>query len=749
MIKTSKFLIKTTICSALVGVSLGSVYMLPLFAQQTMLIDEGIPTQTAFFQEPFTAETIPLDAAAIYQEITPNDEYSTITRSVLSQIVRNHYSDVNVNDDFSNILLDRVIDSLDPSRIYFTEADINEFDQYRFELDDFLRAGDVEAGFLMYNRYQQRVIERLVFSLKRLEEDGSPFDFTLDEYLILDRSEAPWATSYNEIEDLWRKRVKSNVLSALLSDDTYEEAKGNLSERYRAQLSQVLKNDQREAFQYYMDAMTLSIDPHTQYYLPQAAENFTMNMSLQLQGIGAVLTTEDEFTEVVSIVPGGPADMAGDLQPRDRIIAIAQGDEEFIDVIGWRVDDVVQLIRGEKGTVVRLSVISNNADNDFDREIVSITRDTVQLEDESAKSEIVEIERNGEIYTVGVIDLPTFYIDFQALQNRDSNYRSTTRDVRVLLEDLKAENVDAVVVDLRNNGGGSLSEANFLVGLFIDRGPTVQVMDADNNNNVYGDSDPGLVYEGPMAVLVNRLSASASEIFAGAIQDYQRGLVLGSQTFGKGTVQELIQLNTGQLKITRSKFYRISGESTQHRGVLPDINFPDLYDASDEIGEAALDRALPWDTIETTSFYRPFANLKPALPALTSRHEERLQNDPDFNYIEAQIARALENQEDETLSLNIEILLAEREENDAWRLQLENSRRLAKGEEPYESIEAMENSGDEEEDTIAVNKPGLDEEELIDGDEEEDPYLRESANVLLDLIELQADSAFSMAQKSN
>jgi len=734
MIKTPVISARNIFYTTLLSLGLSGLYSLPLSAQQTAAL---------------SAENIPLDVDAIYKEITPSEEYTTITRSVLSQMVRNHYSEVRVNDDFSSTLLDRVIDGLDPSRIYFTQADINEFEQYRTELDDMLRAGDVEAGFLMYNSYQKRVIERLVFSLKRLEEDGSPFDFTLDEYLIVDRSEEPWPASHDELEDLWRKRVKSNVLSALLSDETYEEAKEDLSERYRSQLSQILKNDQREAFQYYMDAMTLSIDPHTQYYLPQAAENFTMNMSLQLQGIGAVLTTEDEYTEVVSIVAGGPADMAGELQPNDRITAIAQGDGEFVDVVGWRVDDVVQLIRGEKGTVVRLSVIPNNADNDFERNIISITRDTVQLEDESAKSEIVEIERNGETYKIGVIDLPTFYIDFQALQNRDPNYRSTTRDVRVLLEELKAENVDAVVVDLRNNGGGALNEANSLVGLFIDRGPTVQVMDADNNNNVYGDSDPGLVYDGPMAVLVNRLSASASEIFAGAIQDYQRGLVLGSQTFGKGTVQELIPLGEGQLKITRSKFYRISGESTQHRGVLPDIDFPDLYDVSDDIGEAALDSALPWDTIETTSFYRPYANLQPILPALVSRHQERLQNDPDFNYIEAQIARALENQEDNTLSLNMDTLLAERAENDAWRLQLENSRRLAKGEEPYESIEAMENANEAEEEAIAVNMPGLDAEDLSNDEQTDDPYLRESANVLLDLIELQSDNVFSMAQQRN
>ncbi len=733
MSKYSALSAKNILSAAVLGLSLGFLGSLPLLAQQTALL----------------ADDIPLDVAAIYKEIQPIAEYTPITRSVLSQLARNHYSEVRVNDAFSSKLLDRIFDGLDPSRLYFTQADIDEFEQYRLELDDLLRAGNVDAGFAIYNRYQERVIERLVYSLKRIEEDDSPFDFTLDESIIVDRSAEPWPASHAELEDLWRKRVKSNVLSALLADDTIEKAREDLSDRYRSQLSQILKNDQREVFQFYMDTLTTSIDPHTQYYLPQAAENFNMNMSLQLQGIGAVLTTENEYTEVVQIVAGGPADIAGELQPKDRITGIAQGNDDFVDVTGWRVDDVVQLIRGEKGTVVRLSVIPNNAENDFERKIISITRDTVQLEDESAKSEIVEIERDGVTYKIGVIGLPTFYIDFTALQNRDPNFRSSTRDVRVLLEELKAADVDAVIMDLRNNGGGSLSEANALVGLFIDRGPTVQVMDADNNNIVQGDSDPGMVYDGPMAVLVNRLSASASEIFAGAIQDYQRGLILGSQTFGKGTVQELIPLGTGQLKITRAKFYRISGESTQHRGVLPDIDFPDLYDVSDDIGEAALDTALPWDTIETTSFYRPFADLKPALPVLASRHAERLQNDPDFNYINAQIQRAIENKADNTLSLNMETLLAKRADNNAWRLQIENLRRVAKGEEAFDSIEAMENQNEAEEEVLAVNMPGLEDEVETDQDDEVDPYLRESGNVLLDLIELNSGSVFSMAQQRN
>jgi len=732
--KTVIYLPKILYTGTVLGLLIAALASLPLSAQQA---------------PQYLAQNIPLDVDTIYQEITPVDEYTPITRSILSQLIRNHYSEVRVDDDFSSLLLDRYLENLDGSRIYFTQADIDEFEQYRFELDDMLRAGDVEAGFVMYNRYQQRVIERMVYSLKRIEEDDMPFDFTIDESMVIDRSEEPWPANHEELEDLWRKRVKSNVLSALLADEDTSEAEvlKDLSERYRSQLSQLLKNDQREVFQLYMDTLTMAIDPHTQYYLPQAAENFNMNMSLQLQGIGAVLTTEDEYTKVVEIVTGGPADLSGELQPNDRISAVAQGDGEFVDVIGWRVDDVVQLIRGEKGSVVRLNVIPSNSDSDFEQKIVSITRDTVQLENQSAQSDIIEIERDGETFSIGVIELPTFYIDFTALQNRDPNYRSTTRDVRRLLEELKAQDVDAVVMDLRNNGGGSLLEANSLVGLFIDRGPTVQVMDAEQRNTVQGDSDPGLAYDGPLAVLVNRLSASATEIFAGAIQDYQRGLVLGSQTFGKGTVQELIPLGEGQLKITRAKFYRISGESTQFRGVLPDVDFPDIYDVSEEIGEEALPSALPWDTIETTSFYRPFGDLQPFLPTLVNRHEERMQTDPDFNFINAQIQRALENRADNSVSLNRETLLAERAENDAWRLRIENARRIAKGEEPYASIEEMNGTADDEED-VAINTPGI-EDVAEDEQEDLDPYLRESGNVLVDLIELQRGNVFTFAESSS
>jgi len=712
----------------------------------------------ALAQEPaasYLPAEIPLDMDRIYEEMTAAPEYTRITRSIVEQLTRNHYEDIDFDDGFSSTMLDGYLKSLDGSRYYFTQADIDEFEQYRHQLDDMLQKGDTSTGYLIFNRYQKRLEERLVYSISQVEDAANVFDFSVDEYIEIDRSEAAWPADEAELLDLWRKQVKSSVLSLKLTDKTIEEVRELLSKRFRSQLSQVLKTKSLDVYQRYMDAMTFSFDPHTQYYAPRAAENFNMSMRLSLEGIGAVLTTEDEYTKVVSIVTGGPADLGGELHPSDKIMSVAQGDGPFVDVIGWRVDDVVELIRGEKGSVVKLNVIPASSKAGLETRTISITRDTVKLEDSSAKSEIVEVEYNGSTHKIGVIELPTFYVDFEALQRRDPDYKSTTRDVRDLLEKLKAEGVEGVVVDLRRNGGGSLSEANSLAGLFINRGITVQVRDADGNNIVQGDNDPAIIYDGPLAVLVNRLSASASEIFAGAIQDYQRGLVLGSQTYGKGTVQELIPMDEGQMKITRAKFYRISGESTQHKGVMPDIIFPDLYDVAEDLGESALPTALPWDTIDP-HYYRPYANLKQLVPGLLSRYEGRAATDPDFTFIRAQIARIMENRDRNLLPLNEAKLLLEREEEDAWRLQAENARRLAKGMEPLADIDALdaeEADGTDGEALVAdpvadaLNEDIAAEDASADAEkvEEPDPYLVESGKILLDLVELQDADALTLA----
>jgi carboxyl-terminal processing protease len=698
----------------------------------------------------YLPDEIPLDVATIYQEMHPVGDYARTTRGIIEQLRRNHYSEIRFDDTFSGNMLDSYIETLDGGRMYFTAADIAEFEQYRTTLDDLLQRGDTEAGYLMYNRYQQRVIERLVYTIAMIEDVTTNFDFTVDEEMILDRSEEPWPADHATLEELWRQQVKSSVLSLKLTDKEIPEVRDLLSKRFRSQLSQVLKTNGLDVYQRYMDAMTMTFDPHTQYYAPRAAENFNMNMRLSLEGIGAVLTTEDEYTKVVEIVTGGPADLGGELHPADRIVGVAQGDEPFEDVIGWRVDDVVQLVRGDKGTVVRLNVIPEGAT--IETKVISITRDTVKLEDSSAKSEIVEVTGDdGVTHKIGVIELPTFYVDFEAMQRDglNSDYRSSTRDVRELLVKLEEENVEGVVIDLRRNGGGALGEANSLVGLFIPRGPTVQVRDSDGNNIVQGDQDGLVTYDGPLAVLVNRLSASASEIFAGAIQDYQRGIVLGSQTFGKGTVQELIPLNDGQMKITRAKFYRISGESTQHKGVMPDIMFPDLFDISEELGESALPTALPWDTIEP-NYYRPYMDLNAMLPALIQRHDTRLMEDPDFVFIRAQIAKGLEQRDNNRITLNEEKLLAERNADDAWRLETENARRVAKGMEPLATIDELDEDPDADNvaanDLVNPNDANLDEASPLDTGaeeevEEQDPYLVESGRILLDMIGMQTNSA--------
>lgn len=686
---------------------------------------------------------IPLDVAAIYQPLEPAADYAGTTEDIIDQMVRNHYSHIQFDDAFSGKMLDSYIKTLDGGRMYFTQADINDFEHYRTKLDDLLQDGDVEAGFRIFNIYNERLIERLVFSIKRVEVDQSDFDFTVDESLEIDRSDVAWPADHAALEDLWRRQVKSAVLSLKLTDKPMTEVRELLAKRFRSQLSQVLRSNNLDVYQRYMDAMTMTFDPHTQYYAPRAAENFNMSMRLSLEGIGAVLTTEDEYTKVVSVVTGGPADKNGQLHPEDRIIGVAQGDEPFVDVVGWRVDDVVDLVRGEKGSTVRLNVLPEGSG--LETKVINITRDTVKLEDSSAKSEIVEVEYNGTKHKIGVIELPTFYIDFEAVQRRDPDYRSSSRDVQRLLEELKAQKVEGVVMDLRGNGGGSLSEANELVGLFVKRGPTVQVKDAEGEITLLGNPDSDTSYDGPLAVLVNRLSASASEIFAGAIQDYQRGLIVGSQTFGKGTVQELIPMGDGQIKITRSKFYRISGESTQHKGVMPNILFPDLYEVSDDIGESALPTALPWDTIEP-NFYRPYTDLRLIVPTLNTRHDQRMQSDPDFQFIRAEIEKVKEDQANNLLTLNETKLQEERKARDAWRLALENQKRVAKGLEPLTDAKELDAGSDADAaaleggadgiDPVATESPEADDKK----DKEPDPYLVESGRILMDMIGLQGNT---------
>jgi carboxyl-terminal processing protease len=682
-----------------------------------------------------------LDIDTLYTALESESIYGQTATALLEELQTKHYSSLEIDDNFSTVIFDTYLDTLDGSHLYFTADDVNQLSAHRYTLDDSLKDGSVEAGFDIYNLYYKRVIERLIYSINRIENNISDMDFTIDEFIEIDRTEAPYAASLAELDEIWRLRIKNGVLSLKLTGDDNEEIKDKLSKRYRNQLSQVLKTNNRDIFQSYLSTVAKTVDPHTSYFSPVDSENFNMSLSLSLQGIGAQLTSEEEYTKVVELIKGGPAERGEELKAGDKIIAIGQGvDGELKDVVGMRLDDVVAQIRGEKGTVVRLNVIPADGVTEANATVVSITRDTVKLEDQSAKQEVVELSYNGRDYKIGVIDLPTFYFDFEAAARGEENFKSSTRDVNVLLDELKEQNVDAVVVDLRNNGGGSLSEANQLVGLFIETGPTVQIRYSGIRNGFtrsFGDNDPTVAYDGPLAVLVNRTSASASEIFAGAIQDYQRGLVLGGQTFGKGTVQEIIPMEYGQVKLTRSKFYRISGASTQHRGVIPDITFPDFYDAFDDIGESSLDGALPWDTVKAVE-YTPYHAIPTLLPELTALHEQRADDSPDFIYLADSISRSKELRNREQLSLNESVVKADRDASEKVEFEAENMRRLLKGlplrEEPADDSEESgvetASAPAENDDVIAASSTEAEPEEI----EEADPLLLESGRILADFM---------------
>jgi len=688
-----------------------------------------------------------LDIDALYTPLESQPIHGETALNLLNELETKHYSSVSIDDNFSSTVFDSYIDSLDGSKLYFLDEDINRLSGYRYTLDNSLESGSVEPGFEIYNVYYKRILERMIYAVNRVENHIDEMDFTIDESIIIDREDAPYAASLAELDELWRLRVKNSVLSLKLTGDDNEEIKEKLGKRYRNQLSQIAKTNDKDIFQTYMATIATAVDPHTSYFSPRDSENFNMGLSLSLQGIGAQLTTEEEYTKVAELIKGGPAERGSDLQAGDRIIAIGQGvDGELQDVVGMRLDDVVAQIRGEKGTVVRLNVIPVDAVSESNATVVSITRDTVKLEDQSAKKEVIELSYNGDMYKIGIIDLPTFYFDFEAASRGDADYKSSTRDVHALLDELKVEGVDAVVVDLRNNGGGSLSEANQLVGLFIETGATVQIRYSGLRNGFtrsFGDNDPEVAYTGPLAVLVNRTSASASEIFAGAIQDYQRGIVLGGQTFGKGTVQEIIPMDYGQVKLTRSKFYRISGESTQHRGVIPDITFPDFYDAYEDIGESSLEGALPWDTVRPVE-YRPYLAIQALLPELQTRHEERAENSPDFIYLRDQIERTRITRQKEQLSLNEVKVKEEREEIRRTEFDAENMRRLLKGL-PLNEWVADLNEEDDEGSLIANDETaGPDEPEEDVTEDEDDPLLLESGRILADFIALNANRVSSV-----
>jgi carboxyl-terminal processing protease len=674
-------------------------------------------------------------------------EYSQAQRNTVMELVEQlqerHYAKLDYDDELSSEHLDSYIDSLDSGKMFFLASDIEEFEQYRTVMDDEVKEGKLDAGFAIFNRFHQRLQDRLTNTVDTLPEAVAAMDFTVDETISLDTENRQWAKTQEELDDRWRKQLKNQVLSLKLADKPEDEIVPTLEKRYKRQLKSVTQYNNQDVFQIYANALTELYDPHTNYLSPRSTENFNINMSLSLEGIGAVLQMEDEYTKVSSLVAKGPADKQGELQPADRIVAVGQGEEGPLeDVIGWRLDEVVELIRGKKDTVVRLEVIPAKSKSTDERKVITIVRNKVKLEEQSAQKKILEIPNGDDIVKVGVIDIPAFYIDFDAMRRNEKDYKSTTRDVKVLLQELEEEGVDGIVIDLRNNGGGSLQEANELTGLFIEYGPTVQIRHSSRRVWRDGKRLKSPYYEGPLVVLVNRLSASASEIFAGAMQDYQRAIIVGDRSFGKGTVQTLIPLTEGQLKITESKFYRISGESTQHRGVVPDIVFPSLYD-TEEIGESSLDHALSWDNISPIR-HSDYGDLSALLPAIQSQFDERSGHNPDFIYLEDQVALAQQTREIKELPLKESERIALRDSQEAKALSIENKRRKANGEEPLTSLEDDED-GSEEEDELA----GIDAEDEEKDEEEDDVLLEEAGHVLIDALLLSQQSlALNQGKKS-
>jgi carboxyl-terminal processing protease len=658
------------------------------------------------------------------EAITPiekQSEQTALYREIFDRLATRHYRGQTIDDELSKRYLAEYLDQLDPLKGYFLQSDIDEFSQWQTKLDDLAKRGDIKPGFFIFNRLRDRATAQLNWNIALLQDSDHLFDFTTDDSLLLDGDKRQWLADTVAARDFWYKRIKNSIISLLLNDKEEAKARELLVKRYQNLIKQYEQRNSQDVFQLYVNALATLYDPHTSYFSPRTTENFQINMSLSLEGIGAELTTEDEYTKVVRIIPGGPADLQDILKAEDKIIGVGQDDEDIVDVVGWRLDDVVDLIRGAKDSTVRLEVIPDSGEAADTTITIAIVRDKVKLEDKSAQSKILEIEQQGQSYKLGVIEIPAFYLDFEAYRARDPDFKSTTRDVARLVTELTEQQVDGIVLDLRYNGGGSLFEATKLTDLFIDRGPVVQIK--DSNRRIYRNQRATIPahYKGPLLVMINRLSASASEIFAGAMQDYGRALIVGSQSYGKGTVQDVTGLSSGQLKLTVSKFYRVSGDSTQHRGILPDIVFPSAFDPK-EVGESHQENALPWDQIRAIP-HASSTDLQRFIEPLTKAHKKRSAADPDYANLVAGLALSKRWSEDDTLSLNIDKRRERNANRDTELFTLENNRRSKKGLEPYADISSWKKAEDPEEEPIA----------------ESDPLLQEAGYILSDQIRLQAE----------
>jgi carboxyl-terminal processing protease len=639
-------------------------------------------------------------------DIQPDEKQSIVCRTIAKFITSYNYKKVPLNDSISAVVYDRYLKMLDESHNYFLASDIADFSKYRTVLDDDVKNGNLNNVFYIFNVFQKREIQHLQFALAQVDKN---FDFTGHETFIYDREKLPWATSQNEMDAIWSGRVKYDLLSLKLANNDLAKNKETLKKRYENLITQANKLNNQDVFQVFMDAFTETIDPHTNYFNPSNAANFNIDMSRQLEGIGASLLTENEFVTIKSVVPGGPADKSQQVNIDDRIFAVAQGKTgEFQNVVGWRIDNVLPLIRGTKGTIVRLQLLPKGASAGSKPKVVEMVREKIILKDQSAKKEIRTYNNNGKTVKIGIISVPAFYIDFNDYKSGNPNYKSTTHDVKLLLDSLKHENVDGVLMDLRQNGGGSLMEAIELTGLFIKTGPVVQVRNSEDQIEIDKDEDPSIAYTGPLAVLVDRFSASATEIFSGAIQDYGRGLIVGTQTYGKGSVQNAIDLDRvitpsllertaglinkdakpvrggqnvfGQLNLTIAKFYRITGNSTQHKGVTPDVQFPSVIPL-DKYGEDTEPSAMPFDVI-AKSTYTKVSDFSMVLPQLRKLHEQRMESSVSYKYLLQDIADFKKHELDKSITLNEADLKKQREVDEKKAFDDGNQRRIAMGLQP-------------------------------------------------------------------
>lgn len=638
--------------------------------------------------------------------LQPDAKMGIIAKNITAMLETYHYKKVPLNDSMSGVIFDRYLKNLDQGHNYLLSADVKDFQKYRTTLDDDLKSGDLSAFFRIYNVFQARYNERINYLLVQLDK---PVDFTQGGTYVYDRSKLPYFASVQEADGMWSNRVKYDLLNLKIAGSDLDKSRETLKKRYQNLLSQALKTNSQDAFDVIMNAYTESIDPHTNYLVPTRAQEFNEEMSKNFEGIGARLQLDNEVTKVMEIIGGGPAAKAGTLRANDRIVAVAQGKGgEFVDVVGWRIDNTVQLIKGPKGTLVRLKIIPAGQELTATPKIVELVRDRVILEDRSAKKTIKSVTSAGKTYKIGVISIPDFYMDFKAAQRGDPDYKSTTRDVRRILDTLKQQRVDAVIVDLRTNGGGSLTEAIDLGGLFIKSGPIVQTRDA-RGIDVDEDKDPTIAWDGPMGIMIDRFSASASEIFAGAMQDYGRAIIMGTQTYGKGTVQSVVDVSRlisltdkmtlattkgdgekanpnipasaapqfGQLNFTMAKFYRINGNSTQRKGVMPDISFPMIYSA-EKYGESSEPSALPFDAIKSST-YTAFSDLSSARKQLEALHEQRMKTSAENKYLLEDIAEFRKREAETGVTLNEAQLKKEREDAEARTLARNNARRALKG----------------------------------------------------------------------